>query len=99
MKAVQITDVKNIEIIDTCEPKLKENHAEISVKAMGICGSDVHAYAGKSPNVTYPVIIGHETAGIVTKIAEGSNLHNIKIGDRVVLNPYIYCGHCYPCSL
>lgn len=99
MKAVQITDVRKIEIINVSEPKLEENYAEIDVKAMGICGSDVHAYAGKSPNVTYPVIIGHETAGIVTKIADGSsNQNNIKIGDRVVLNPYIYCGHCYPCS-
>lgn len=98
MKAVQITDVKNIEIVDVPQPELRENYSEIDVKAMGICGSDVHAYAGKSPNVTFPVIIGHETAGIVTKVGNGSNLHNIKVGDRVVLNPYIYCGHCYPCS-
>lgn len=98
MKAVQITSEKNIEIISIPEPKLKEGCAEIAVKVMGICGSDVHAYAGKSPNVTYPVIIGHETAGVVTRVAGGPNRNHIKVGDRVVLNPYIYCGTCYPCS-
>lgn len=99
MKAVQITGVKNIEIVDIPEPVLKEGQAEIAVKAMGVCGSDVHAYAGKSPNVTYPVIIGHETAGIVTHIAPNAdNPNGIRTGDRVVLNPYIYCGACYPCS-
>ena len=69
LKAVQITDVKKIELVDTSEAELRENHAIIDVKAMGICGSDVHAYAGKSPNVKYPVIIAHETARIVTQIA------------------------------
>ena len=99
LKAGQITDVKKIELVDTSEAEIRENHAVIDVKAMGICGSDVHAYAGKSPNVKYPVIIGHETAGIVTRIAEGSsNKNDIQVGDRVVLNPYLYCGQCYPCS-
>lgn len=99
MKAVQITKIKHVEIIEIPEPELKDDYAEIEVKALGICGSDVHAYEGRSPNVSYPVIIGHETAGVVTRIAEGSsNRNHIKVGDRVVLNPYIYCGHCYPCS-
>ncbi len=99
MKAVQISDVKNIEIINLPEPNLKPDYAEIDVRAMGICGSDVHAYAGKSPNVRYPVIIGHEIAGVVTKISgKSSDATGIRTGDRVVVNPYIYCGECYPCS-
>ena len=99
MKAVQITDVRKVELVDLPEPELKPGFAEIDVQAMGICGSDVHAYAGHSPNVTYPVVIGHEIAGVVTKIAEGAeNPNNIQVGDRVVLNPYVYCGECYPCS-
>lgn len=99
MKAIQITNIKKVELVSIEEPLLKENEAEITVKAMGICGSDVHAYAGHSPNVSYPLIIGHEIAGIVSKIAEGAdNPQGIRIGDRVVLNPYMYCGNCYPCS-
>ena len=99
MRAIQIKKIRDIEVVDVPEPILEDNYAEIDVKAMGICGSDVHAYAGKSPNVTYPVIIGHEIAGVVTRIAENSdNINHIKVGDRVVLNPYLYCGKCYPCS-
>ena len=99
MKAVQITDIKKVELVDLPEPELKPGYAKIDVKAMGICGSDVHAFAGHSPNVTYPVVIGHEIAGVVTEIAEGAeNPQDIHVGDRVILNPYVYCGECYPCS-
>ena len=99
MKAVQITEKKKIEIVTVSEPKLLPNNAVIEIKAMGICGSDIHAFTGKSKNVVYPDRIGHEAAGVVLKIAEGSkNPYNIKVGDRVVINPYIFCGNCYPCS-
>ncbi|EBF4472419.1 MFS transporter [Salmonella enterica] len=48
--------------------------------------------------VTYPRIIGHEVTGIV--LQEGAGMpDNIKEGDRVIVDPYIYCGHCYPCSV
>lgn len=97
MKAIQIEHPEKIGIAEIAEPVLSPGNAIIEVKAMGICGSDVHAYAGKSPNVTYPVIIGHETAGIVVDI-DRNNEKGIKKGDKVVLNPYMYCGHCYPCS-
>lgn len=99
MKAVQITEKKKIEIVNVPEPKLKDNCALIDIKAMGICGSDIHAFTGKSKNVIYPDRIGHEAAGVVLKIADGaSNPNGIKVGDRVVINPYIFCGNCYPCS-
>lgn len=99
MKAIEIAEPHHAAVVNVPEPEMRGNDAEIDVKVMGVCGSDVHAYAGCSPNVTYPVIVGHETAGIVTKIAQGaSNKNGIKVGDRVVLNPYLYCGRCYPCS-
>lgn len=96
MRAIQIDNPNQIDIADVEKPLLTPGNAIIEVKAMGICGSDVHAYAGKSPNVTYPIIIGHETAGIVVEIDE-NNEYGIKVGDKVVLNPYMYCGKCYPC--
>lgn len=99
MKAVQITEAKKIEIVDVAEPELSDDSALIDIKAMGICGSDIHAYTGKSLNTVYPDRIGHEAAGVVLKIAEGAdNPNNIQVGDKVVLNPYIFCGECYPCS-
>lgn len=97
MRAIQIDNPGQISISEVEKPVLTLGNAIIEVKAMGICGSDVHAYAGKSPNVTYPIIIGHETAGIVVEIDE-NNEYGIMVGDKVVLDPYMYCGECYPCS-
>lgn len=97
MKAIEIEKPFEIEVKEISNPVLESGKAIVQVKAMGVCGSDVHAYAGKSPNVTYPVIIGHETAGIIQEIDE-NNAQGLKAGDKVVLDPYMYCGECYPCS-
>lgn len=86
-----------IHMTEIPDAEWKEGYALIEVKALGVCGSDVHAYAGKSPNVSYPLVIGHETAGIVVEVEEG-NTYGIRKGNRVVLDPYLYCGSCYPCS-
>lgn len=98
MKAIQILGKKDIRVVDVNEPKMLSNHSKIKVLSMGVCGSDVHAYAGKSPNVTYPVIIGHEIIGEIVEIGEGENPRQLRVGDRVVLNPYLYCGTCYACE-
>lgn len=99
MKAIQLKEAFNVALVDLPERELKPGEAEIEVRAMGICGSDVHAFGGHSPNVKYPVILGHEIGGVVTRIAEGAdNPNGVRVGDRVVLNPYLYCGKCYPCS-
>lgn len=63
----------------------------------GTCGSDIGAYRGTNKLVSYPRIIGHEIAGEVISIPEDSR--GIVAGDRVVLDPYKYCGDCYPCSI
>ncbi|MGE9993663.1 zinc-dependent alcohol dehydrogenase [Peptoniphilaceae bacterium SGI.137] len=97
MKAIQIKNIKEIHLVEVEEPEVCQNYSKIKVLSMGVCGSDVHAYAGKSPNVTYPVIIGHEIVGEIVEIGAGENPNNLKVGDRVVLNPYLYCGECYPC--
>lgn len=79
------------------KPVPTEGQALIQVKSAGICGSDIGAFRGKNNLVSYPRIIGHEIAGEVLEIPE--NNKNIKAGDRVVVDPYLYCGKCYPCSI
>jgi len=97
MKAVLLNSPKTIGIKDVEPPSRKEGQALIKVKAAGICGSDISAYRGVNPLVSYPRIIGHEVAGEIIEIDENSK--NLKVGDHVILDPYIYCGKCYPCSL
>ena len=88
----------NIEISDVQMPKPKEDEALLRVKSAGICGSDIGAFRGTNGLVSYPRIIGHEIAGEVISTPE-NNKNGIKPGDRVIVDPYLYCGHCYPCSI
>lgn len=97
MKSVYLQEPNSISIREIESPCFKEGFAIIKIKSMGICGSDIGAFRGVNPIVSYPRIIGHELAGIVEKI--GENPRNIKKGDKVVIDPYLWCGHCYPCSL
>jgi len=98
VKAVYINKPGEIATRWVDYPEKKENEVLIKVDAAGICGSDIGAFRGTNPLVTYPRTIGHEVIGIV--ISEGKGMpNNIKEGDRVIVDPYIYCGECYPCSI
>ena len=98
VKAVYINKPGEIATRLVDYPVRKDNEVLIKVDAAGICGSDIGAFRGTNPLVTYPRIIGHEVTGIVLETGEGVP-QNIKQGDRVIVDPYVYCGHCYPCSV
>jgi L-gulonate 5-dehydrogenase len=67
------------------------------VKAAGICAGDLYIYTGKNPYAKYPIIGGHEICGEV--VATGSNVSGFEAGCLVVVEPFISCGHCYPCRV
>ena len=95
MKAIVIHAPKHISVKEVFRPERKENEVLIKVHGMGVCGSDIGAYEGINPLVTYPRIIGHEIAGEVLEVPQGEM--EIRPGNRVVIEPYVYCGKCYPC--
>ncbi len=97
MKAVKLEKPWRISCVDVPMPQPGEGEALIRISAAGICGSDIGAFRGTNGLVSYPRIIGHELAGTVVSIPE--NRKGIRAGDRVAVDPYIYCGHCYPCSI
>lgn len=76
-------------------PALTADGILIKVKAMGICGSDLHAYHGKLATVVYPRIIGHEVVGEV--VETGRDVSKVKAGDHVVMDPVVSCGRCPAC--
>ena len=98
MKAIKLAEPWKISCVDIEKPVPKPGEALIKVVAAGICGSDIGAFRGTNGLVSYPRVIGHELAGVVVSIPE-NNKNGIKVGDRVVVDPYLYCGHCYPCSI
>lgn len=97
MLSVYLEKPGDISIRQCPPPTVPTGHALLRIRAAGICGSDIGAFRGTNPLVSYPRVIGHELAGEVVEI--GPNEKGIKPGDRVVVDPYLYCGHCYPCSL
>lgn len=98
MKAIKLAKPWDISYVELDKPTPKPGEALIKVITAGICGSDIGAFRGTNGLVSYPRVIGHELAGIVESIPE-NNKNGIKVGDRVVVDPYLYCGKCYPCSI
>ena len=98
MKAVYLPNPKEVTVKDIEQRPLEKGEALIEIISAGICGSDIGAFRGTNNLVSYPRVIGHELAGIVKEIP-ADNPKGIKVGDKVVVDPYLYCGHCYPCSI
>lgn len=98
MRAIEVTTPGQVNIVERPMPgEPAVGQVLIRVKAVGICGSDVHIYHGKNAFATYPRIIGHEFAGEVVRT--GSEVTHIVAGDRVAVDPVISCGHCYACRI
>ena len=96
MKAVQIVKPNDLRVIDVPKPTLDEhNNVLVKMTAAGICGSDVGIYHGTNAAATYPRIIGHEMVGVVAEV--GPTAKKVKVGDRVIIDQVVPCGHCYAC--
>jgi alcohol dehydrogenase len=90
MKALVYTGTRQMAYRDEPRPaRAADDEVLIRVDAVGICGSDMHAYHGHDPRRVPPLILGHELAG---EILEGPGR-----GRRVTVNPLITCGHCEYC--
>ncbi len=98
MKAVNLEKPWNISLVNKEKPVPGPGEALIRIMSAGICGSDIGAFRGTNTLVSYPRTIGHELAGIVEEIPE-DNPRGFKPGDKVIIDPYLYCGQCYPCSI
>lgn len=90
---------QKFEIRDLDYKELGSNDVLVKNKACGVCGTDVHIYLGEkgSAEITPPVVLGHEYSGIVEEI--GKDVHTLKVGDHVCIDPNIYCNECVPCRM
>lgn len=89
MRALVYTAPHTLEMRAEPEPRAAPGIAIVAIEAVGICGSDMHAYHGFDDRRPPPLILGHEGAGVVVDGA-------LK-GRRVTINPLATCGHCPAC--
>ena len=98
MQVAELVRARHFEMVDRPTPEPGPGELQVRVSAIGICGSDMHAYSeggvGETPN-HYPMVIGHEPSGVVVKT--GAGVTGISPGDRGSLEPALYCYHCEFC--
>jgi len=88
MKALVLEEYNKLVYRDFPDPVLAEDEVMVQVKAVGICGSDVHGMDGSSGRRVPPLVMGHEAAGIITEV--GAKVVAWKAGDRVTFDSTIY---------
>lgn len=77
-------------------PEAAPGQVLVQIKRIGVCGSDIHVFHGQHPYVSYPLTQGHEVSAKVAAL--GEDVTGIRIGQKVTIEPQLYCGHCYPCT-
>lgn len=90
----------DIRIEEIPKPTIEADEVLVRIRAVGICGSDVHYYTtGRCSGfvVREPLILGHECSGEIVEV--GSRVDGFKAGDRVVVEPGFPCGTCYYCRI
>jgi len=97
-RTAELTGVRQFQIVERSIPDPGPGEVQVHVVAVGVCGSDLHSYSegavGDSPCV-YPMVLGHEPAGVVVKTGPG--VTGWSAGDRAALEPALYCYHCEFC--
>ena len=106
MKAVRFHGKEDIRIEQIPVPVCGPSQVKLKPSYVGICGSDLHEYLGGASiiptaphpitNEQAPLTLGHEFAGIIEEV--GNEVDDMKVGDRVTVQPIIYDGTCNACK-
>jgi D-arabinose 1-dehydrogenase-like Zn-dependent alcohol dehydrogenase len=97
MKALLLQEYNCLKYLDLLDPSIKrDTDILVEIKACGICGSDVHGMDGSTGRRIPPIIMGHESAGIVR--SAGTAVTRFSPGDHVAIEPSQYCGKCEACK-
>lgn len=92
-RRLSVTGPEAIAIETAPRPPAREGHVVVDVTAVGICGTDLHAYRGRSGS--FPLVPGHDLSGRIHEVGPGvTGLHP---GQRVTIDPTISCGSCAAC--
>jgi 2-desacetyl-2-hydroxyethyl bacteriochlorophyllide A dehydrogenase len=93
MKALICKEPGIFEYQEIAEPIIEPGYSILSIKRVGVCGTDIHAFAGNQPFFEYPRILGHELAALILETTDAS----FEVGEQVTIIPYFNCGNCVAC--
>ena len=97
MRIARMTEIKKIEVTNEAfDQRPGTGEVLLKVKAVGICGTDMHIFKEGRADVQLPRIMGHELSGEIIEV--GAGVTALKKGDRVCMDPVISCGHCALCK-
>jgi 2-desacetyl-2-hydroxyethyl bacteriochlorophyllide A dehydrogenase len=95
MKAMVLRAPSDLALDDVPQPRVPAGHILVRITHSGLCGTDLKIYKGAIP-AQYPLIMGHEMVG---EVAGGDATGGIRRGDRVIIDPVLYCGACFHCRI
>ena len=96
MKAIVFTAKNEIRLTELPEPRAGPNEIVVEVKSSGICHTDYEVLKDNYGTGAFPVVPGHEYAGVIVDVAR--NVANFSVGDRVVVDPNFGCDACRSCN-
>jgi 2-desacetyl-2-hydroxyethyl bacteriochlorophyllide A dehydrogenase len=94
MQAVVFPQAQTISVERVPDPTPARDEVVVQVSRCGICGTDVHIHRNEYMS-DFPLIPGHEFGGVVVEV--GADVTDVKVGQRVAVDPNLYCGHCDFC--
>lgn len=95
MRAACLVATGKIELQERPIPEPRPGEVRLRPVAVGICGSDMHAFLGEHPFVHAPIVLGHEIGAIVDKL--GPEVVGLQVGQLVTVEPSLVCDECYNC--
>jgi len=96
MRAAVLEAPRKFAVVGKDTPRPGPGEVRVRTVATAVCHTDLSIYAGKHPGVRYPVVLGHESTGVVDRVGDG--VAGLRPGQHVIVNPAISCGRCDCCA-
>jgi 2-desacetyl-2-hydroxyethyl bacteriochlorophyllide A dehydrogenase len=95
MRTAVLDAPRRFGIVGRPKPAAGAGEVVVRIAATAVCHTDLAIYTGEHPGVRYPVVMGHESTGVVDAV--GNGVAGLQPGQPIIINPIISCGHCDSC--